>query len=78
MRTTITMTEETHEFASYYARARGLTLSAAVDELLRKAQTAEPAKVFEIHRLPNGLPTFPPSGRTVTCEEVNRLAEDEL
>ena len=43
MRTTITLNDETHEFASYYARARGLTLSAAIDELIQKAESAPQA-----------------------------------
>ena len=38
MRTTITLDDDVHEFAAYYARARGITLSAAIDELIRKAE----------------------------------------
>ena len=74
MRTTITLTDETHVFASHYAQARGLTLSAAIDELIRKAQ-APPA---EIQYLPSGFPVFPPTGRTITGEMVKQLAEEEL
>lgn len=76
MRTTVNLDEATHSYASYYAQARGLTLGAAIDELVRKAQ-ATPSPAVEIQLLANGLPAFPPSGRTVTCEEVNRLAEEE-
>lgn len=77
MRTTITMAEETHEFASYYARARGITLSAAIEELIRKAQASHAASPVEIVVLRNGLPTFPRADRTVTSDEVSLLAEDE-
>ncbi|MGH9607986.1 MAG: hypothetical protein ACRD3N_20045 [Terracidiphilus sp.] len=77
MRTTITLDDETHEFAAYYARARGLTLSAAVDELIRKAQD-RPATKPDIRIGPNGLPMFPPTGRTITAEMVKKLEEEEF
>jgi len=76
MRTTITLSEETHEFASYYARARGITLSAAIDELIRKAEAA-PAPKPDIRIGPNGLQMFPPTGRTITAEMVKKLEEEE-
>ncbi len=77
MRTTITLDDETHEFAAYYARVRGLTLSAAIDELIRKAQ-APPAPKPEILFGPNGLPLLPRTGRTITCEMVKELSEDNF
>ena len=77
MRTTITLDDGIHEFASYYARARGLTLSAAIEELIRKAQA--PAKPEpDILRAPNGLPMFPSTGRTITSEMVRKLEEEEF
>jgi hypothetical protein len=78
MRTTITLNEETHTFASYYAQARGLTLSAAIDELILKAQTAPAAPHREFRRSPNGLPLLPRTGRVITCEMVKALSEDEI
>ncbi len=77
MRTTITLDDETHEFAAYYARSRGLTLSAAIDELIRKAQT-RPAPKPQIQIGPAGLPMFPPTGRTITAEMVKKLEEEEF
>ena len=77
MRTTITLSDETHDFASYYAQARGLTLGAAIDELIQKAQAAPPQAV-ELHFLPNGFPTFPPTGGTITSEDVKRLEQEEF
>ncbi len=47
MRTTITLDDDVHEFAQYYANAKGITLSAAMNELVRKAETAPP---------PTGMP----------------------
>jgi hypothetical protein len=70
MRTTVTIDDETHEFVAYYARAKGISLGAAIDELIRKAQTAPPASPPEILRSPNGLPMFPPTGKVLTSEMV--------
>ena len=79
MRTTITLDDDTHEFASYYARARGLTLSAAIDELIRKAQSLRPRRSPRSRFGPNGLPMFPPTDGTVmTCEMVKKLEEEEF
>jgi hypothetical protein len=77
MRTTITLKDETHDFASYYARARGLTLSAAIDELIRKAEAAPSPPVPAIEYSEIGLPMLPRTGRTITCEMVNKLEEEE-
>ena len=77
MRTTITLSEESHEFASYYARVRGITLSAAIDELIRKAESAPPPSAPEIEYSDIGLPMLPRTGRTITCEMVNKLEEEE-
>ena len=77
MRTTITLNDETHLFAGSYAHARGLTLSAAIDELIRKAQEGPKPKP-DIRIGPNGLPMFPPTGRTITAEMVKKLEEEEF
>lgn len=77
MRTTITLDDDVHEFATYYAKARGLSLSAAIDELIRKAQSA-PAPEPDIRIGPNGLPMFPPTGRTITAEMVKETEEEEF
>jgi hypothetical protein len=79
MRTTITLNDETHNFASDYARARGLTLSGAIDELISKAESApepKPGIVFS----PDGFPMFPPSGTgmVITDEMVKKLDEEEF
>lgn len=76
MRTSITLEDQNHEFASIYASARGITLSAAINELIRKAQTAP--VVPDISRGPNGLPMFPPTGRTITAEMVKGLEAEEI
>jgi len=76
MRTTITLDDDVHEFATYYANARGITLSAAMNELVRKAekpQGTEPLIVFS----PDGFPMFPPAEGTITSEMVKKLEEEE-
>jgi hypothetical protein len=76
MRTSITLDDDVHEFASSYAHGRGITLSAALNELVRKAKSA-PAPSVEILRSPNGFPMFPPTGRRITSEMVKKLEEEE-
>ena len=79
MRTTITLNKESHAFASYYAHARGLTLSKAIGELIRKAQAAPPPTTPEICFSPiSGLPMFPPNGGTITAEMVKKIEEEEF
>lgn len=77
MRTTITLDDETHEFAVYYARARGLSLSAAINELIKKAEAA-PAPKPQIRRGPNGLPLLPKTGHAITSEMVKKYSEDDF
>jgi hypothetical protein len=81
MRTTITLDDDVHEFAKYYANAKGISLSAAMNELVRKVESAPPASepaYFEFERSPNGLPLLPRTGRTITPEMVKELGEDEF
>ena len=78
MRTTITLDDDVHEFASYYARARGLTLSAAIEELIRKAQCPGKPEPPEVRRGPNGFPLLPPSGKAITSEMVKAIEEEEF
>jgi len=76
MRTTISLDDDVHEFATYYANARGITLSAAMNELVRKAENSpapEPLIVFS----PEGFPMFPPTEGIVTSEMVKELEAEE-
>jgi len=78
MRTTVTLDDDVHEFASVYAAAKGMTLSATINELIRKAEAAPPPPVPEIEYSEIGLPMLPPTGRTITCEMVKKLEEEEF
>lgn len=77
MRTTVTLDDDVHEFATYYARGKGITLSAALNELVRQAETA-PKPEPDIVIGPHGLPMFPRTGNTITSEMVNKLEEEEF
>lgn len=77
MRTTITLSEKTYDFATYYARPRGITLSAAINELIQKAEAAPPPPSPKIEYSDIGLPMLPRTGRTITCEMVKKLEEEE-
>ena len=79
MRTSINLDDQVHEFASEYASAKGMTLSAAINELIRKAALTPEAKP-EIVFSSDGFPMFPPSGagRVVTDETVKRFEEEEF
>ena len=77
MRTTISLDDETHEFAAYYARSQGISLSEAINELIRKAETAPPPPVPKLEYSDIGLPTLPRTGRTITSEMVKKLEEEE-
>jgi hypothetical protein len=76
MRTSVNLDEDAHQFASVYAGAKGITLSAAINELIRKAE-AMPRPAPEIGRSPNGVPCFPSRGAIITTEMVKKI-ENEL
>lgn len=76
MRTNITIDDDVHQFASIYASAKGITLGAAISELIRKAEAA-PLPAPDIRRSPNGLPCFPPTGKVLTAQMVKE-AESEI
>jgi hypothetical protein len=76
MRTTITLDDDVHDYATCYANSKGITLSAAMNELVRKAESA-PAPKPDIRVGPNGLPMFPPGEGRITSEMVKKIEEEE-
>lgn len=78
MRTTIDLDEDVHEFARLYANAKGITLSKAIDELIRRAQAAPEPDTAEIKRLSNGFPVFGTSSKKISSQVVRQLEEEEL
>jgi hypothetical protein len=78
MRTSITLDDDAYQLASLYAKGRGITLSAAINEAVRKI--GEPRSASSSSRIriaPNGLPVFS-SGRVITTEMVKEALEDEV
>jgi hypothetical protein len=76
MRTTVTLDDDVHQLASIYASAKGITLGAAISELIRKAE-ATPQAPPDIRRSASGLAMFPPTGRVLTAQMVKE-AESEF
>jgi hypothetical protein len=77
MRTTITLDEDVYQLATLYAAGRGITLGAAVGELVRRAETPAARKpAFKIGA--HGLPVFSDRGRTITPQMVKDAQEDEV
>jgi hypothetical protein len=78
MRVRLTLDEDAHNFAAYYARVRGISLGVGISELICKAQSAPaPKSRIRIRTGPNGLPKLPRTGRTITCEMVNKIEGEE-
>lgn len=77
MRTTLTIDADVHEFASVYAASKGITLSAAINELIRRAETA-PEQPLNICYGSDGFPMFPPAGRVITSEMVKKIEGEEF
>ena len=80
MRTSITLDDEIYQLASMYAAGRGITLGAAVGELVRKANGARgwTPDSRGIKAAPNGLPVFASRGRVITSEMVKAAQEDDI
>jgi hypothetical protein len=69
MRTNVTLDDDVHQLASLYAAAKGITLGAAIGELIRKAEATPPSPP-DIRRSSSGLAMFPPSGTVLTSKMV--------
>ena len=76
MRTNVTLEEDIHQLASSYAHARGITLGAAIGELIRRADSGPAA--IKLRRAPNGVPLMPRKGRVITNEMVKQALEDDF
>jgi predicted DNA-binding ribbon-helix-helix protein len=80
MRTSITLDDDVYQLASMYAAGRGITLGAAVGELVRRTNTTPrpSSDSSRIKTLPNGLRVFASRGRVITPEMVKATQEDEI
>jgi len=78
MRTSITLDDDAYQLASLYAAGRGITLSAAINEAVRKIGEPQSASTSpRLKTLPNGLKVIAARGRVITSEMVKEALEDE-
>jgi len=84
MRLSVNLDPEVHDFVSAYAHGRGITLSAAMNELLRHAEKAPglgAAPECERGRLKineHGYLVIAANGYVLTPEMVKELSEDPI
>lgn len=80
MRLTVNLDQDVYNFTSAYAGAKGITLSAALGELVRRAEQA-PEQASDSPRLkmsPHGYLVIAGTGDVLTPEMVKEASEDEL
>jgi hypothetical protein len=79
MRTSVTLDEDVYQLAYLYAHGRGITLGAAIGDLIRKAtETPKTKKISpNLMTAPNGMLMFAPRGRVITPEMVKEALEDD-
>lgn len=80
MRLTVNLDPDVYNFTSAYAGAKGITLSAALSELVRRAEQA-PVQVTDSSRLKrceHGYYVVARTGDMLTPEMVKAAAEDGL
>jgi hypothetical protein len=80
MRTTLNLDEDVHRFASTYAHAKGISLSEAIGELVRKAEEVpEPgADSPRLKITPQGYLVIAGTDDTLTSEMVKEASEDDI
>ena len=79
MRTTVNLDDDVYEVAMLCARGKGITLGAALGELVRTAQEfrlAEKSPSPRLMRAPNGLLIARPQGRVITNELIKATLEE--
>jgi len=77
MRTSVTLDDDIYELASIYANARGITLGAAIGELIRSGRQAAAAQteIAGIEIADDGFPVF--RGPRLSSEMVKQAQEDD-
>jgi hypothetical protein len=80
MRTSVNIDTDAYDFASAYAHAKGITLGAAISELLRRAEKSpEPAsQSSRLKTSPHGYLVIAKRGKVITPEMVKEASEDDL
>lgn len=78
MRTTVNLDADAYDFASAYAGGRGITLSAALSELIRRAEQTPPVASGRLKINEHGYLVIAENGHVLTPEMVKEASEDEL
>lgn len=78
MRLTVNLDPDVYTFTSAYAGAKGITLSAAISELVRRAEQAPESDSPRLKRNEHGYLEIAPTGRVLTPAMVKAASEDEL
>ena len=78
MRTTVNLDDDAYELALLCAKGRGITLGAAISELVRKATQTQNSEELSpnLKRLPNGMLVARARGRVITSEMVKAALEE--
>lgn len=78
MRANVNIDTDAYNFALIYASAKGISLGAAISELLRRAEQAPepPSAMLKENRL--GLLVKAKTSQVITPEMVKKLSEDDL
>jgi len=80
MRTNVNLDDEVHQIATVYASAKGISLGAAIGELVRKGSAARREPSAPSPRLitaSSGLRIVPKSAGTMTPESVQAALDEE-
>ena len=80
IRTNVNLEVHAYNFASAYAKAKGIPLGKAISELLYKAEQApQPgSQSSRLVRNKHGYLEYAATGRPITPEMVKELSEDDL
>lgn len=80
MRMTINLDPDTYSFTSAYAGAKGMTLSAAIGELIRRAELVPESGSKHSRLIMNehGYLEIAETGTPLTSEMVKQASEDDL
>ena len=78
MRLTVKLDSDVYSFTSAYAGAKGITLSAAIGELVRRAEQVPESNSPKLKMNEFGYLEIAETGNRLTPERVKRASEDEL
>jgi len=80
MRTSVTLDDDAYELAVLYSKGRGITLGAAISELVRKGIEADRTGTSSrLKKASNGLLIYASqgNGRAITNEMVKKALEED-